>query len=88
MICSLKLIYNDNKDLVIKIAEENLPAFFGSLNAKQMYFDNFNKMGFWTDLDKIRYVQALKDSSEEETSSLKALKNNSQSAVKDAEAVH
>jgi len=59
MIYSLKFVYHDNKDLVINIAAEKLQAFFSALNGKQMYFDELNNMGFWTDLEKIRYVQAL-----------------------------
>lgn len=59
MIYSLKFVYHDNKDLVINIAAEKLQNFFASLNSKQMYFDDINQMGFWTDLDKIRYVQAF-----------------------------
>lgn len=59
MIYSLKFVYHDNKDLVINIAADKLQAFFGALNSKQMYFDELNNMGFWTDLEKIRYVQAV-----------------------------
>jgi hypothetical protein len=59
MIYSLKFVYHDNKDLVINIAAEKLQNFFTALNGKQMYFDDINQMGFWTDLDKIRYVQAF-----------------------------
>lgn len=59
MIYSLKFVYHDNKDLVINIAADKLQAFFGALNGKQMYFDELNNMGFWTDLEKIRYVQAF-----------------------------
>lgn len=59
MIYTLKLVYHDNKDLIINIASEKLQSFFVSLNGKQMYFDESNNMGFWTDLDKIRYVQCM-----------------------------
>lgn len=59
MIFSLKFVYQDNKDLTINIAAEKMAAFFSALNQKQMYFDETTNMGFWTDLDRIRYVQAF-----------------------------
>ena len=59
MICSLKFVYNDNKDVLMTIAADKLEGLFNALNAKQMYFDEGNKMGFWTDVDKLRYVQAM-----------------------------
>lgn len=59
MICNLKFVYFDNKDVTLTIKDENLDNLFTSLNQKQMYFDEINKMGFWTDLDKIRYIHSL-----------------------------
>ena len=59
MICNLKFVYFDNKDVTLTIKEESLGNLFTSLNQKQMYFDEINKMGFWTDLDKIRYIHSL-----------------------------
>lgn len=67
MIYQFKFIYLDDKDLSVNIAEENVPAFFASLNNKQMYFDELNKMGFWTDLDKIRYMQSFQIPPKEQT---------------------
>lgn len=66
MIFSLKFVYQDNKDLTINIAAEKMAAFFSALNQKQMYFDETTNIGFWTDLDKIRYVQAFQVSQQGE----------------------
>lgn len=72
MIYQLKFVYHDQKDLVINIAAEKLQAFFVALNGKQMYFDELNNMGFWTDLDKIRYVQAFQIPGEAQDAQAKA----------------
>lgn len=58
MIYTLKFIYQDGKELNINIEKEDLKPFFESLSKKEMYFDENQMMGFWSDLDKVRWIQA------------------------------
>jgi len=60
MIYSIKFVYNDGKDLVINIIEANAAEFFNRLSTKTVYFDEQNNVGFWTDLDKVRYIEMRK----------------------------
>lgn len=61
----LKFYYDDGKDIAVNMEEKNLPAFFNSLNNHQMYFEEESNVGFWTDLDKIRYIEAFRLKQEE-----------------------
>lgn len=58
MIYQLKFMYDDNKEVNVTMKEEELSKFYKCLSEKSMYFDKDCNLGFWTDLDKVRYVQA------------------------------
>ena len=60
MIYSIRFVYNDGKDLVVNVLEAKATEFFGALNTKTAFFDQENNHGFWTDLDKVRYVEFRK----------------------------
>jgi len=59
MICTLKFTYFDEKELVINIEEDKIEKFFECLNKHEIYHDEFHKTGFWTDVEKVRYIQSL-----------------------------
>lgn len=57
MAIQIKFVYNDGKDLQVDVQEEKLKFFFDCLNTRGIYWNDEETLGFWTDLDKIRYVQ-------------------------------
>lgn len=76
----MKLVYQDNKDLDISIDEASLPNFFESLNKHKIYWNHDSSHGFWTDLEKVRYVQFMatpepqeKNGKEEDKESIREL---------------
>ena len=54
-------VFTDGKDLNINMAPQQLKEFFDLLNKKQIFWYGDDKqnpeMGFWTDLDKVRFIQ-------------------------------
>ena len=54
---SVRFVYNDGKDLKVNIPTEQFQQLFASLNQKQVYWDSAVKQGFWTDLDRIRFME-------------------------------
>lgn len=56
---TIKLVYQDGKDLDIAIDQSALPGFFEALNKHQICWSEDASNGFWTDLEKVRYVQFL-----------------------------
>lgn len=60
MIYAVKFIYNDGKDLLCNVAEENIGSFFQNLNQKQVFYDEKNNVGFWTDIATVRYIEMRK----------------------------
>jgi len=53
----VKLTYMDGKDLEVNIAPEDAKKFFDAVGHHQFYFDDRKGRGFWTDVDKIRFMQ-------------------------------
>lgn len=57
---TVKFIYNDDKDLTVNIEEENLREFFECLDKKQFYLHQNYELGFWTNIDTVRYIEIKK----------------------------
>lgn len=60
MIYAVKFVYNDGKDLLCNVAEENIGVFFAHINQKQVFYDEKNNVGFWTDISSVRYIELRK----------------------------
>jgi hypothetical protein len=60
MIYAVKFVYNDGKDLLCNVAEENIGLFFANINQKQVFYDEKNNVGFWTDISTVRYIELRK----------------------------
>jgi hypothetical protein len=56
----LKMTYNDGKDISCSINKEDASAFFDALNKQTVYW-NARGGGFWTDLNKIRFINFQDD---------------------------
>ncbi len=57
---TIKLVYMDGKELTIALSEDKLGDFYETLSKKGIYWMEKSDNGFWTDLDKVRYVQIFK----------------------------
>ncbi|NGX36883.1 MAG: hypothetical protein K1000chlam2_00028 [Chlamydiae bacterium] len=60
MLYSVKFTFLDTHEVEIKIDKESLTNFFTCLKEKNVYWnDEDGTVGFWLDLDKVRYVQCF-----------------------------
>lgn len=72
----VKFVYKDGNDLDIKTTPDQLTNFFDALNAKTVFWygadDTPPTVGFWTNLEDIRYfqVQAIMGVKNEEEAKL------------------
>ena len=60
MIYSIKFVFTDGKDLIVNVMEAKVGEFFNALSTKTVFFDAENNVGFWTDMDKVRFVELRK----------------------------
>lgn len=56
----IKLMYKDDKDLVVPVEEERLGEFYGCLANRQLFWFEPEQSAFWTDFADIRYVQVFR----------------------------
>lgn len=52
----VKIFYIDDKDIEVTISPKDSKKFFDSIGTNQFYFDERKGKGFWTDIEKVRYM--------------------------------
>lgn len=63
---SAKLIYNDGKDVIVNVQQDEFPKMFAALAQGQVYWDANQVRGFWTSFEQIRYIEFLRSEEENE----------------------
>ena len=53
----VKFNFMDGKDLAVQMKKDDLANFFSHLNDKQVYWNEAFSKGFWTDLDRVRWIE-------------------------------
>ena len=61
----IHMVYKDGEKINVPIEEKEIQKFFDSLNAAQVYKDPVSNVGFWTNLQDIRYITIVEKPKEE-----------------------
>ena len=57
----VRMWYMDGKNLDVEILETMAEQFFKDLNAGSMFWSEHSSSGFWTSIEKIRYIEVFSD---------------------------
>lgn len=55
----VQMYYKDKEQLNIDIPKESINNFFNDLNHSQAFIHPVTKVGFWTNLQEIRYIRVI-----------------------------
>jgi len=53
----VNMYYKDDKHLKVDVLGEEISRFFADLTAHQVYIHPMTKIGFWTNINDIRYIK-------------------------------
>jgi len=55
----VQLYYKDKEQLNIDVLKTEITQFFNDLNNSQAYIHPITKVGFWTNIQDIRYIKVV-----------------------------
>jgi hypothetical protein len=62
--------YHDDKVCDFEVKFSKASEFFAELSKKNVYFDFESNVGFWTDLNSVRYITLKRDPNGEQSSTI------------------
>jgi hypothetical protein len=52
----VEFVFNDGKNLHVNVEGTHIEQFFKELSTKNIYWNDLKSLGFWTNLDNVRFV--------------------------------